>query len=112
MYKKGEKEYQRQLPRLADALSSSMENTDWFFSMSSYRYEGVLAGMTYPVYSSKQRGYIMFEYTDLPKKLTCITNSVQYIHHTNFIQYPYQYPEMNLYGEGERYYGSQYFLVQ
>lgn len=111
LYKKGEKEYQRQLPRLADALSSSMENTDWFFSMSAYRYEGVLGGMTYPVYSSKQRGYIMFEYTDLPKKLTCITNSVQYIHHTNFIQYPYQYPEMNLYGEGERYYGSQYFLI-
>ena len=88
-----------------------MENTDVFFSMMRYRNEGVLAGMTYPVSSSKQRGYIMFEYTDLPKTLDSLSNRVQYIHHTNFIQYPYQYPEMNLYGEGQRYYDSQYFFM-
>ena len=111
LYKKGEKEYQRQLPRLADALSSSMENTDWFFSMMPYRNEGVLAGMTYPVSSFQQRGYIMFEYKDLPKTLYSLSNRVRYIHHTNFIQYPYQYPEMNLYGEGQRYYDSQYFFI-
>lgn len=111
LYEKDNKIYERSMPRLASDLTLLPGEKNPQLIICYANGQGGIGGITYPSGSSKQRGYMMLKYEQLPESIDKITELFCYGQNNRIMKFPYQYPERGLLLNGmdkERYYISEY----